>query len=472
MHKKSIFLLVFMMAACLSSIAIANTYTVTNTNDSGSGSLRQALFDANTNVGADTIIFNIPTSDPNYNAALGVWTIAPLSGLPTFSDDSTKIDGTSQSAFVGSDPNPNGPEIELDGTNAGDVDGFYVLSSNNIIKGLVINRFKHFGIQITFDDAHHNIVSGCYIGIDVTGTMDSGNGFSGIILYNGAKKNVIGGNKIAEHNVVSGNDWSGVEIQSSNADSNIVIGNYIGTDAAGSKDLGNSSYGVYIWSGARGNIVGGITPEDRNIISANHWDGVAIVGPATDYNIAIGNYIGTNWNGTEPLANGFNGIAIGSGNKHNLIGGTIVCQGNLVSGNGNYGIGVFGSTDNIIAGNTIGTDPTGVIILGNKNCGISLSWGSHNNTVGPDNVIGNNGSDGIRVENDTTIVNTITQNFITNNSGLGIENIDGGNTELQPPIISAVTSTSVSGTALPNSMVEIFSDGEDEGGIFEGQVLS
>lgn len=472
MNYQYAFILVFLMAICLPPFAIADTYIVTNTNDSAPGSLRQALLDANTNVGADTIIFNIPTSDPNYNAALGVWTISPLSGLPNLSDDSTTIDGTTQSIFIGGDPNPNGPEIELDGTNAGDVDGFSIFSSNNIIKDLVINRFKNFGIQITFDKAHHNVVSGCYVGIDVTGTMRSGNGFSGIIIYYGAKKNVIGGKTTTDRNVISGNNWSGVEIQAWDADSNIVIGNYIGTDATGSKDLGNLEYGVNVWSGAQGNIIGGATSGERNVISANDRNGVNIVGPTTDHNVIIGNYIGTNADGTLPLPNYYHGINVGSRTKHTTIGGTAVGQGNLISCNEDCGIAITRSIDNIISGNFIGTDSTGGMILGNKKCGISLSWGSHNNIVGPDNVIAYNGSDGIRVEHDTTVANTITQNFIFDNDGLGIENIDGGNTELQPPIVTTVTTTSVTGTTLPNSTVEIFSDGEDEGGIFEKQVLS
>lgn len=471
MPTRSLFFFVFLNTVSLSFLAVADTFIVSNTNDSGAGSFRQALLDANTHIGADTIIFNIPSSDPHYNAAFGVWTIAPLSELPILSDDSTAIDGTTQSIFMGSDTNPGGPEIEFDGTNAGDVDGLHVLSSNNIIKGLVINRFKQFGIQIAHYNARHNVVSGCYVGTDVTSTMDLGNWFSGIILYNGAKKNVIGGKTAAERNVISGNDWSGVEIQAWDADSNIVIGNYIGTDATGSIDLGNFYHGVNIWSGAQGNTIGGATPGEGNLISANDQNGIGIAGPATDYNIVIGNYIGTNWDGTLPLPNTYHGIVVGSRTKHTTVGGTAVGEGNLVSFNEDVGIAVVRSTDNIISGNYIGTDPTGVLMLGNKVCGISLEWGSHNNTIGPGNIIANN-SYGIRVEHDTTLANTITKNFITNNEFLGIENIDGGNTELQPPIISAVTSTSVSGTTLPNSTVEIFSDEDDEGELFEGQILS
>ena len=80
-----------------SQAAILATYSVTNTNDSGAGSLRQAILDANTNAGADTITFAIGT---------GPQTISPLSPLPTITDPVT-IDGTTQPGFSGS------PIIEL-----------------------------------------------------------------------------------------------------------------------------------------------------------------------------------------------------------------------------------------------------------------------------------------------------------------------------------------------------------------------
>src|SRR5262245_53416398 len=68
-------------------------FTVSNTNDSGSGSLRQAILDANNNAGADTIRFAIPGA--------GVHTITPTSELPTITGPVT-IDGYTQQ---GSSPN-------------------------------------------------------------------------------------------------------------------------------------------------------------------------------------------------------------------------------------------------------------------------------------------------------------------------------------------------------------------------------
>ena len=185
-------------------------FTVTNTADSGPGSLRQAIIEANNRIGADSILFNIPIPDLNYDNTLGIWSIRPDSALTYITDDSTTIDGTSQSAFIGSDTNPDGPEIELDGTNAGASDGIYILSGHNVVKGLVINRFQQFGIEITFDAANENIIERNYIGVDVTGTTALGNAFSGVMMYNGASHNIFGGATEGTRNIISGNGWSGV----------------------------------------------------------------------------------------------------------------------------------------------------------------------------------------------------------------------------------------------------------------------
>src|SRR5258708_1101639 len=103
------------------------TFTVTNTNDSGPGSLRQAILDANAHAGADMIVFTIPGA--------GVNTIAPASALPTITDPVT-IDGTTQPGFAGS------PIIELSGAIAGPANGLNITAGSSTVLGLVINRFK------------------------------------------------------------------------------------------------------------------------------------------------------------------------------------------------------------------------------------------------------------------------------------------------------------------------------------------
>jgi len=463
MNRLAIRRVIISMILCCATSGIADIYIVNTTDDSGPGTLRQAILDANDHIGADTIIFNIPISDLNYSN--GVWTIGPLSALPDVSDDSTTIDGTTQAAFIGNDTNPDGPEIELAGTNAGASDGISIFSAYNVVRGLVINRFKGFGIDISFDAAYENVVAGNFVGTDASGTTDLGNTLSGVLIYNGAKRNIIGGTTESERNVISGNDWSGVEIQSERADSNIVIGNYIGTDATGTEILGNKEYGIHIWSYPKYNRIGGINNGEGNVISGNGRNGIEI-GIYSGYNVILNNIIGMNKDVIVAIPNGNSGISINS--NYNIVGGPAADEGNIISGNNDVGIAMGGGQHNIVAGNYIGTDRTGALAFPNAYGGIYILVDAHDNTIGPGNTIHFNMNDGIKVEGNGTIANKITRNSITSNDELGINNMDGGNTELSAPSILNHSDSEVTGTAPPNSIVEIFSDDEDEGAVYEG----
>jgi len=130
--------ILFIFLIILPSIIRAATYTVTNTNDAGAGSFRQAITDANSAFGPDNITFNIPVSDLNYNLVTGVWTIAPLTDLPMITGGYTNIDASTQTANQGN-TNPYGPEICLDGNSALTY-AFRIVSPNNTVKGFIIGR--------------------------------------------------------------------------------------------------------------------------------------------------------------------------------------------------------------------------------------------------------------------------------------------------------------------------------------------
>lgn len=167
------------------------TFTVTNTNDSGPGSLRQAIIDSNAAVGSDTINFDIPGS--------GVRTIAPLSGFPAITDSVT-IDGTSQAGFAGS------PIIELNGNGSGAI-CLLIQANNSRIKGLVINRFAQ---AIRIDGGANNVVEGNYLGTSADGLSALPNGGDALSLEGGAQNNLIGGTTASARNVISGNGFSGI----------------------------------------------------------------------------------------------------------------------------------------------------------------------------------------------------------------------------------------------------------------------
>jgi hypothetical protein len=320
----------------------AATYTVVNTGDAGAGSLRQAILDANSHAGPDTIMFNIPKTGWLFNGS--AWYIQPESDFPALTDNGTVIDGTSQAANQG-DTNTLGPEVVITGyawKNSKPVmNGFTIHSADNVIKGLSISSFNQIAITVTTPAAIHNRILGNYIGLNFTGqdTMDSPNHI-GIFMDNHARHNLVGGTSVEERNVISGNRWSGVYFFQS--DSNRVIGNYIGADMDGMHALGNRDNGVEIW-GSIGNTIGGLLPGESNLISGNQ-KGVVVYDEGSSGNRILGNKIGTDAAGLAGITGQSWGIVISSGKK-NQIG-----PANIIRFNQYYGVYI---TSPATLGNTI-----------------------------------------------------------------------------------------------------------------------
>ena len=300
------------------------TFTVNSTNDTGAGTLRQAILDANANAGTDTIKFNISGTGPH--------AIQPLFALPTITDP-LFIDGYSQ---PGASPNTNGLGvgsnavlmIELDGINSGaGVTGLSVTAGSSTVRGLVINRFSLDGVHLSVSG--NNVIEGNFIGTDVTGTTQASNAQRGILIE-GVPDNRIGGTASGAGNVISGNNWVGIEILGGGAAGNLVQANFIGTDLNGAVAVGgNYQSGIRV-NGARNNIIGGLTAETRNVISGNGSHGVLIVGFAPG-NMVQGNYIGTDVTGTAAVGNSSNGVwSVGAGT---IIGGTASGAGNIFAFN-------------------------------------------------------------------------------------------------------------------------------------------
>ena len=469
--------LLCLLAALGTASGSPSTFTVNTTDDTDDTtcdtshcSLREAIDAANSDPGS-TIEFNIPVTDTGYEASgiTSTWTISLTSSLPILSGGGTIISGTTQAAFVDDDdPNPDGPEIEISGASMSPGHCLVIESAGNVVHGLVINRCPLIGVLIQKAGSDYNTVSGNYIGIDASGSTDLGNGKFGVAIGDGSQGNVVGGNTPEERNVISGNNQYGVYIYGDGTDQNTVSGNYIGTDAMGTQDLGNTETGVAIAYGPQNNTVGGDTEGQRNIISGNGGDGVSISGSGTISrtinNTVSGNYIGTVVSGTQALGNTGDGVEIGAGAQNNTVGGDTEGERNVICAN-RMGVNIVGTDTmtNTVSGNYIGTDALGSSDLGNAYYGVQIISGAQKNTIGPDNVIALNGWDGVEVRNSETISNTITRNSIYGNGQLGIDNNDGGNTELSPPDISAASCAVITGTALLNATVEIFSGPDGEG---------
>ncbi len=446
------------------SAASATTYTVTTTADSGPGSLRQAITDANGNVGADTIEFNIVGS--------GVQTIAPASALPQITDGVT-IDGYTQ---PGASPNTNAPDqgtnavllIEIDGTNTGTGSEAAVLffapaSGNSAVRGLVINRGKWAGIRVS--GVAGMSIDGNFIGTDPTGTAAHANTDFGIQVNNGASSITIGGTTPAARNLISGNGMQGVNFGSggNGGTGHLVQGNLIGTDASGGNALTGNQTGINI-SSSMNVTIGGTTAAERNVISGNGGYGVRLNSGSNL--VASGNFIGTDVTGMGPLGNLNYGILADANGA--MIGGSAPGAGNVISANAIDGISISGGVTGVtIQGNFIGTDATGTYALGNQNRGISV-FGS-NTTIGgtaagEGNVVAHSGVGGIVVLG-TVSGNAIRGNSIYANGTIGIDlgsdgvtpndalDADTGANGLQNyPLLTSAVPASPSGTEVVGTL--------------------
>ena len=309
-------------------------------------------------------------------------------------------------------------------TSGNDGNGIQIRGSNdNIIGGYsdqernIISANQGSGIYI-INSVNYTIINN-YIGTNVNGTGDLGNAQYGIYILNAANNSTGMG---VFDNLISGNDWGGITIYGNGSTNIRISGNFIGTDATGSSGLGNSGYGIRI-DNAPSNTIGGVPQADfRNIISSNTEAGIHISGNTASQNTIVGNYIGTDVNGTTALPNLF-GIYIMNGASSNTIGGVPQADcNNIISGNTVAGIVIADPTTsrNTIVGNYIGTDISGTIDLGNQTHGIHINDAPENfigiNLENAANVIAGNNAVGIVIEGSNATGNIVWGNFIGTNA--------------------------------------------------------
>ena len=450
------------------------TFVVTNTDDSGPGSLRQVILNADS-VGGHAITFAIPSP--------GVDTIVPLSPLPTVAGP-TVIDGSSQAGFIGA--SPSHPLIQVDGQFAGpggvaglafgpdavgsllfsvavfgfsgpqvivgaaDVSllgnvlglladgsvppdpggaapaasfasaGVEVVAPGAVIGGTapdlgnLISGNSGYGILVSGMQTTLTQIVGNLIGVDPTGAVARPNLLDGIALVGGANHEIVG-----PSNLISGNLGNGIEILGGSGD--LIAGNAIGTNLARSLPIGNGDYGIDVDQGAGAILIGGPGGSSSNVISGNSAVGVGIRGGSTNV-LVESNEIGTDGAGEGAVGNGIAGVLI-EDSPGNVIG-----PGNVVSGNGvnlpGAGIWVDGpaSTFNLITGNKVGTDATGNRAIPNSLIGILINQGSGNEvgggSSGSGNLVSGNASVGVMIADPLATRNLIAGNLIgTNASG-------------------------------------------------------
>jgi hypothetical protein len=488
--------------AAFAAPAGAATFTVTTANDTAAaGTLRWAINQTELQPGPDTIEFDIAGAGPH--------TIALAGDLPALTGP-VRVDGyTEPGAHEATRNRPAELMIDIDATNA--FRGLDI-GDGTEVRGLAIHSAQSVGI---FVEGRENVVSGNHIGTDITGSFMLSNG-EGVEVNGG--DNLIGGPRNADRNVIGGaecnvrvivgtgteiqgnrigtnargngdlgGDLCGVKIESSSnivtdnlisahdvglrlwGDDNVVQGNLIGTNVTGSARISNGT-GIEI-EGGDDNLIGGSAPGEGNVISGSGYFGLHIepgravpgsiegneIGPA-EGNEVRGNLIGTDAQGTAPIANGDpTGLAAVSieDTNANTIGGEEPGAGNVIAGNTGDGVQILGADADVnrVAGNWIGTNAAGAT-LGNGQSGVEIDAGDRN-TVGPANVIAHNRDDGVTVD-ETAVKNAILANQIfangTSDDDLGIDlgadgvtvndplDADAGANELQNnPQITAAT---------------------------------
>jgi hypothetical protein len=415
--------LVVLFTLFIFSFVFSADFVVVNTNDAGPGSLRDAIEKANALPGADVIRFNIPGNGIHY--------IQPTYLLPELTDPVT-IDGYSQLATKPATPTSAAHlRIVIDGSLGSDwFRGLHISSNGCVVKGLVICNFSGSGIII--QECSGNTIQGNIIGLDVTGSTPQSNRAFGILVED-ASDNLIGGNTPAARNIISANYADGVSLSHNGSKRNRVLGNFIGTDATGTVYLPNGeplgATGLRINDSAD-NIIGGLADGERNLIM-----GMVLSNPGVVNNQIAGNYINTDVTGTTAMMTNFgcgifiiqcSGNVIGPGN---IISGCTDAA--IYLGSSDPSI----PTANTVIGNFIGTDPTGTQPV--PNCiGIKIEGNSSNTIGGPaqgdGNIIAHSrmnsngyGGSGVVVQpiwnGPVPVGNAIVGNSIYDNDVLGID---------------------------------------------------
>ncbi len=315
--------------------------------DSGPGSLREAIESANSTLQSDTIVFYIFGAGPHR--------IALRSPLPPITAP-VVIDGYSQngSALNTSAAGMNAVlNIELDGSLAGsEATGMWIAAPNCLVRGLAVNGFSADQIRIEGAESSGNRIEGCILGPRIDGfTAVTGGGGNGVHVVD-APANRIGGSTLSSRNLISGNSAAGIVIESPSSRGNVVSGNFIGTDFTGAASLGNRT-GLVV-SNAFETVCGGTNAAEANVISANAGVGINLAEGSSATRV-LGNVIGADATKSIDLGNGGPGITV-LGSSLNRIGGSSPGEGNLIAFN-TAGVVVqseaFPAISNVIRANLI-----------------------------------------------------------------------------------------------------------------------
>lgn len=325
--------------------------------------LRAAIREAVAEAGHDTIRFDIRPGGSCPNAVQIVPGSALIIDDPA--GDGVTIDGYSQcnaapnTQSVGSN---SSIRIEIRGTGALNSTGLEIRSAKNIIRGLSIYDFG-YAMKIVGVNGDLNRIEGNYLGTNIINTFTApatGIRTYGLSIDQGAQANIVGGTTPDARNVLYGSRESPVSISGTDTRNNRVIGNYLGLKKDGVTPFGGGGDGVDIDCGPQYNSVGGFSASERNVILSDR-DGIEISHCSpTKFNAVIGNFIGINALG-NPVGN-----SLGTGVTLEDNAGSTTISDNVIGNMGSNGIRLAGmNSDNIIQYNWIGQSPDGKTALPN-----------------------------------------------------------------------------------------------------------
>lgn len=299
-------------------------------------------------------------------------------------------------------------------------------AQENVVENNTINNNKKDGLRISGSNTDNNKVFDNRIGL--RGLTAVPNEKNGIAIDSSAQSNEIGGTPRVNFdfsNTISGNKENGVLITGSGTMKNKLFFNSIGTDPDGNLPVANQKNGVAIEGGATLNVIGeNLIGRGFNLISGNTENGVLISGTGTDNNSLGQNLIGTDFAQAAPVPNTKNGVMIQGGAKTNKIGVGIGESNfaNNISGNSENGILVSGAgTD----GNDLRYNIVGTVALPNQKNGVLIQDDAKMNQLRLLEISGNKGQ-GIVITGLNSVANRISNCFLVNNNGLGIDLGDDG----------------------------------------------
>ncbi len=251
------------------------------------------------------------------------------------------------------------------------------------VRNVISGNTSAWNILVNGTSSSGTTIQGNYIGTNAAGTAAISGSVIGVQIGTngtgtGSSNNTIGGTTAAARNVISGNSNIGIKLFDDTVTGNVIQGNYIGVNAAGTAALANGA-GISLLR-ANDTLIGGTVAGAGNVVSGNTNDGIDIDGSR---NLIQGNFVGTNAAGTAAVPNqdgiGIHFISDGSNPSNNTVGGTTPGARNVISGNGSgtnsHGIRLeltATTLGNLIQGNFIGTDVTGTAALGNGGSGIQV----------------------------------------------------------------------------------------------------